>query len=81
MKIPRDVSSTDLIKKLKKFNYEVTRQAGSHIRLTRISDSTSHHITIPNHNPIKIGTLNNILKDISESLLITKESLIKELFD
>jgi predicted RNA binding protein YcfA (HicA-like mRNA interferase family) len=81
MKIPRDVNAIDLIKKLKKFNYEVSRQTGSHIRLTRTSESTTHHITIPNHNPIKIGTLNNILKDISESLAITKEHLLKELFD
>ena len=81
MKIPRDVSANDLIKKLKKFNYEVTRQAGSHIRLTKTTESTTHHITIPNHSPIKIGTLNNILKDISDSLSISKEQLIKELFD
>ncbi len=81
MKIPRDISAIDLIKKLKKFNYEVTRQVGSHIRLTRTLESTTHHITIPNHSPIKIGTLNNILKDISDTLSISKEQLIKELFD
>lgn len=81
MKIPRDINADYLIKKLKKFNYQVTRQAGSHIRLTRASEFTTHHITIPNHNPIKIGTLNNILKDISDSLAITKEHLLKELFD
>lgn len=81
MKIPRDVSATELIKKLKKFNYETTRQAGSHVRLTRTSESITHHITIPNHSPIKIVTLNNILKDVSDSLYITKEQLLKELFD
>ncbi len=28
------------------------------------------YITIPNHNPIKIGTLNNILKEIFNQLSI-----------
>ncbi len=52
MKIPRDISSDDLIKNLKKIGYEVTRQKGSHIRLTSSKDNLNHHITVPNHNPI-----------------------------
>ncbi|MDJ0658694.1 MAG: type II toxin-antitoxin system HicA family toxin [Crocosphaera sp.] len=34
MKLPRDLSSDDLIKALSKLGYGVTRQTGSHIRLT-----------------------------------------------
>ena len=34
MRLPRDISSKELIKLLKKFDYEITRQKRSHIRLT-----------------------------------------------
>ncbi|NCS44501.1 MAG: type II toxin-antitoxin system HicA family toxin [Microcystis aeruginosa BS11-05] len=64
MKLPRDLSSDDLIKKLFQLGYEVSRQTGSHIRLTT-SENGTHQITIPAHNPVKIGTLNNILRDVA----------------
>ncbi|NCS47030.1 MAG: type II toxin-antitoxin system HicA family toxin [Microcystis aeruginosa BK11-02] len=64
MKLPRDLSSDDLIKKLSQLGYEVSRQTGSHIRLTT-SENGTHQITIPAHNPVKIGTLNNILRDVA----------------
>ena len=76
MKIPRDVSADDLIKILSKLGYGVSRQKGSHIRLTSKIKNEEHHITIPNHSPLKIGTLNNILNDIAEKNKITKEELI-----
>lgn len=80
MKLPRDISSGDLVKILHKIGYEVTRQKGSHIRLTWIKDNLSHHITIPNHNPIKIGTLNNILKDLSDHFKVSKDEILSKYF-
>jgi predicted RNA binding protein YcfA (HicA-like mRNA interferase family) len=79
MKIPRDLSGQDLIKSLKKLGYEVDRQVGSHIRLTTSLNGT-HHITIPNHSPIKIGTLSSILSEVANHHKITKEDIIKILF-
>jgi predicted RNA binding protein YcfA (HicA-like mRNA interferase family) len=78
MKIPRDISGEELCKILKKVNFEKTRQTGSHIRLTH--QLSNHHITIPNHSPIKIGTLSSILNEVSKIMEISKEQLIKELF-
>ena len=80
MKIPRDISTEKLIKLLKKFDYIQTRQTGSHIRLSSKFTGIHQHITISNHNPIKLGTLNNILKDIAENLNLDKKDLIKKLF-
>ncbi len=37
-------------------------------------------ITIPNHDPIKVGTLSGILMDIAASRNQTKEDLIGEIF-
>jgi predicted RNA binding protein YcfA (HicA-like mRNA interferase family) len=79
MRLPRNLSGSKLIKSLKKLGYNPTRQTGSHIRLTRNSDEGEHHITIPNHSPLKVGTLNNILQEIANHLNITKEDLIKKL--
>jgi predicted RNA binding protein YcfA (HicA-like mRNA interferase family) len=81
MKIPRDISSNNLIQLLKKYDYKITHQTGSHIRLTSNIKNVVHHITIPKHKDLKIGTLNNILNDISRYLEIDKESLIHSLFN
>ncbi len=78
-KIPRNLSGRDLIRQLKKLGYQQTRQVGSHIRLTT-EEKGVHHITIPAHDPIKIGTLSNILKDIASHFEITKEELINQIF-
>jgi len=64
MKLPRDLSGKDLAKKLQLLGYEISHQTGSHIRLTS-REKGEHNITIPAHNPLKIGTLNAILRDIS----------------
>jgi predicted RNA binding protein YcfA (HicA-like mRNA interferase family) len=80
MKLPRDINAKDLIHNLNKIGYQQSRQVGSHIRLSITIKESQFHITIPNHNPIKIGTLNGILKDISNQLSITKDELIQKLF-
>jgi len=64
MKVPRDVDASELITTLKRHGYSVVRQTGSHIRLSKIIDSKEHAITVPNHKPIKIGVLQNIVKDV-----------------
>lgn len=79
MKIPRDISGHDLIKYLKPYGYVVTRQAGSHIRLTT-EQGGQHHITIPNHDPLKIGTLSAIIGDIAAHFKVTRDKLMQELF-
>ena len=66
MRVPRDVDAGDLIKLLEKYGYVIQRQTGSHIRLHKLLIGTEHNITIPNHKPIKIGTLQCIAKDVCE---------------
>jgi predicted RNA binding protein YcfA (HicA-like mRNA interferase family) len=65
---------------LKKLGYQVIRQQGSHIRLEADHVKGIHRITVPNHNPIKIGTLNNILSDIADATGRTKPELTNLLF-
>jgi predicted RNA binding protein YcfA (HicA-like mRNA interferase family) len=79
MKLPRDVSGAELARKLGSVGYRVTRQAGSHLRLTCDTPS-QHHVTIPNHNPLRIGTLSNILGDVAAHLRTSREELAQRLF-
>ena len=79
MRFPRNISGKELIKALEKIGYEVTRQKGSHIRLTCRFPS-EHHVTIPNHDPIKLGTLSFIISDIANQRNQTKEDLLNHLF-
>lgn len=73
-------TAEQLIKALATLGYQITRQKGSHIRLTAIINSEEHHITIPNHTPVKIGTLNKIIKDVAEHNKLEKDRLIENLF-
>jgi predicted RNA binding protein YcfA (HicA-like mRNA interferase family) len=79
MKIPGDLSGIGLAKKLEKYGYQITRQTGSHIRLTTILNG-EHHITIPAHDPLKIGTLSAILTAVSAHLEMTKTEIVELLF-
>ncbi len=79
MKIPRDISGSSLINALKALGYTVTRQTGSHIRLTTLNGG-EHHITVPNHDPIKIGTLSAILSDVAAHFNQSKDELVKQLW-
>ncbi len=79
MKLPREISGLELAKLLKRYGYEITRQTGSHLRLTT-TEKGEHHITIPAHKYLKIGTLSSILSDIAAHLKIDKADLINNLF-
>lgn len=62
------VSSSDLIRVVKKYGFVEHRQKGSHLHLKR--DSDKRRITIPIHKgrDIPKGTLTAILKDANISI-------------
>jgi len=80
MKLPRDLSGNGLAKKLSIFGYRITRQTGSHLRLTT-TERGEHHITIPNHPSLRIGTVAAILSDVAQHLEMPKEELNSSLFE
>ena len=79
MRLPRDVSGTQLANLLTKYSYEITRQAGSHLRLTT-QECGEHHITIPIHKDLRVGTLKAVLTDVADHLGINCNDLIESLF-
>ncbi len=80
MKLPRDVSGDALVRSLRRFGYEITRQTGSHIRLTSNLKGMEHHVTIPAHRQLRVGTLAEILSDVATYLDISRDELIEKLF-
>jgi predicted RNA binding protein YcfA (HicA-like mRNA interferase family) len=46
MRLPRDLAGEELAVLLGRYGYEVTRQTGSHMRLTT-TQRGEHHVTIP----------------------------------
>jgi predicted RNA binding protein YcfA (HicA-like mRNA interferase family) len=80
MRLPRDVSGVDLAKKLERYGYQVTRQTGSHLRLTTFANG-EHHITIPAHKELRVGLLNSVLADVADHLKLDRNDLIEDLFN
>jgi predicted RNA binding protein YcfA (HicA-like mRNA interferase family) len=79
MKIPRDISGEQLAKLLEKVGYRLTRQTGSHMRLTA-TVTGEHHLTIPRHKSLRLGTLSGILGDVAQYLKISRDELIRRLW-
>lgn len=79
MRIPRNVSSDSLVKALKSLGYHVTHQTGSHMRLTT-TQGGEHHVTIPKHDPLRLGTLAGILNEVADHFQLNRDDLIERLF-
>ncbi len=78
MKTPRDISGSEMAKALRTLGYVVTRQTGSHLRVTT-QQGGEHHEVIPNHSPIKIGTLKGILRNVAAHQGISVPELLERL--
>ena len=79
MKLPRDLSGAELIKLLcKHFDYRRVNQEGSHVIL-ETSEPRQHRISIPDHAPLRIGTLNAILWAIATVKGVEKEDILRHL--
>jgi predicted RNA binding protein YcfA (HicA-like mRNA interferase family) len=79
MKVPRDLSGAQLVKVLcRDWNYRIVHQEGSHIILQ--TDAPTHQrLSVPNHNPIRIGTLNSIVRAVSVHKGIERQQLLEAL--
>ena len=77
MKLPRDLSGAELIKLLcKHYGYGRVNQEGSHVIL-ETSHPHQHRISIPDHHPLRIGTLNAILRAVANVKGVEKEDILR----
>jgi predicted RNA binding protein YcfA (HicA-like mRNA interferase family) len=80
LRLPRDLSGSELARLLRRYGYEPTRQTSSHLRLTSTIKGTEHHVTIPDHSSLKVGTLHGILTDVADYLGLDRQELLREMF-
>jgi len=79
VKVPRDLKPHDLVRALSRLGYFLTRQTGSHMRLTTTVGG-EHHITVPRHRTLRVGTLSGILGDVAAHARMSRRELIERLF-
>lgn len=79
MRLPRQLHAGELARALATLGYCTTRQTGSHVRLTT-SRGGEHHITIPLHRELRVGTLAAILTEVAAHFDLTREALARQLF-
>ena len=79
MKIPRDLNGADLARRLAAYGYSITRQSGSHMRLSRQIGEQQQHLTIPAHKPMRVGTLRQILKDVASQTGVSLEEVVQSI--
>ncbi len=73
------VSGKALVKFLRSLGYVVVRRKGSHVRLRKQTGAGEHNITVPDHQTLAKGTLNDILSSVSIRNGIPKSDLLKRL--
>lgn len=78
MKLPRNVTGERLARVLERIGYERIGQRGSHLHMmTR--DHGEHHVVVPIHRPIKVGTLSSIIRDIADHQGLSRDELLHRL--
>ena len=76
MKVPRNIEGIELARALAVLGDQIVRRSGSHIRLMTTQNGV-HHLTIPHHSPLKVGTLlGGILKPAAAHHKLTVEALL-----
>ena len=76
MKLPRDVAGATLADVLcRHFRYRRIHQVGSHIVL-QCDEPRHHRLAIPNHDPLRLGTLNAILRAVEQAVGVARAEIV-----
>ena len=76
MKLPRDLDGAELVKILcRDWGYRKVHQTGSHAILDTDAPSPQR-LAIPQHKPLRLGTLHAILRAVSQHKGVSLESIL-----
>ncbi len=79
MHIPRDLDGRDLAAALcRQWGYTKVNQVGSHIIL-QTQTPEPHRLSVPAHKPLRLGTLNAILRTVAAVKHVTREDIVASL--
>jgi predicted RNA binding protein YcfA (HicA-like mRNA interferase family) len=80
MKLPRDVSGTQVIAGLERcFGYRVVHRRGSHVVLQG-PPPRGHRLSVPDHGSLRVGTLSAVLRAVAEARGLSKREVAGRLF-
>jgi len=71
VKLPRDVNGTEAARALQRLGFVIQRQTGSHLILRH----EGRTVVVPQHKPLKPGTLKGVIEQAGVSL----EEFVQEL--
>ena len=76
MKVPRDLSGAELVKVLcRDWGYRQVHQEGSHVILQ--TEMPGHQrLSIPNHSPLRVGTLNGIVRAVATHKGLDRQTVL-----
>ena len=79
MKLPRDLDGRALVQMLcRDWGYRFVHQEGSHIILQ--TDTPTHQrLPVPDHSPLRIGTLSAILRLVAAHHGVDREAILRRL--
>jgi len=79
MRIPRDLSGSDLVSVLcRHWRYVKVNQVGSHIIL-QTQEPTQHRVAVPAHKTLRVGTINSVLRDVSNHKGVDRQAILDSL--
>ena len=79
MKLPRDLSGAELVKVLcKHYVYVRLHQEGRH-KVLQTEQPVRHRLSVPDHSPLRLGTLNALLNAVSRAQGVTKDDILEKL--
>jgi predicted RNA binding protein YcfA (HicA-like mRNA interferase family) len=79
MKLPRDVSGEHLAGVLcRSWQYRRVHQSGSHI-IVETEDPSHQRVAVPDHDAIRVGTFNSILRAVATHKGVTREAIVATL--
>jgi predicted RNA binding protein YcfA (HicA-like mRNA interferase family) len=79
VKLPRGLFGRELARVLcARWAYRQVNQVGSHIIL-QTEIPRHHRISVPDHKPLRIGTLNAILREVAAAKGVTREDILATL--
>ena len=79
MKLPRDIAGRELVRVLvRDWGYRQVNQVGSHIIL-QTEDPVHHRLSVPDHDPLRIGTLNAILRSVAQAKRVSRDDVISSI--
>ena len=54
--------------------------SGSHMTVTRVTETGKHSVTVPAHRELRIGTLNAIVNEVAEVAGLSRRAVREALF-